>query len=212
MREPDSIRLWNAPKLQLQYKWSTNGQGLAIGTAAAAAAEHEYIVMAKVSRSMCWNVVSSGGRVSQAGARQLKKAEEKTGITFATHPWLTDIPCTLGGNVSPRRALVAIDRARKIQLYKDYTAGRKKIIEGMRKAAERSDWNRQMQAASITSTWKNQRGLTPYQTWVNYRATTLQLNLHHAGRTKTSRCPLDAGCGEQKETPEHIMWSCERAR
>jgi len=41
---------------------------------------------------------------------------------------------------------------------------------------------------------------------------TLQLNLFHPGRVHSAECPVDAGCGRTKETIEHIMWECNRAR
>lgn len=59
--------------------------------------------------------------------------------------------------------------------------------------------------------WARMNSATHYQQWVAYRSSTLQLNLHHEGRQRTSECPLAAGCRRQKETTAHILWECIRA-
>lgn len=65
---------------------------------------------------------------------------------------------------------------------------------------------------TATATWHHYDGISPYQTWVAYRATTLQLNLHHQGRTESRACPTVQQCGQERETTEHILWGCVRAR
>ena len=54
--------------------------------------------------------------------------------------------------------------------------------------------------------------LTAFQVWVNYRVAVMQLNLYHPGRAGDPGCQQLRCCQGEKETVEHIFWSCPCAQ
>src|SRR6478735_7736879 len=105
-----------------------------------------------------------------------------------------------------------MDRARARLLRRPNARKRQATVRKLEDAACRTDWHCHLQQRTVAEVWSHHGSLTTYQLWVSYRMVTLQLNLFHPGRVQSADCPVDAGCGRTKETIEHIMWECNRAR
>lgn len=85
-------------------------------------------------------------------------------------------------------------------------------VERMERAGERHEWRRHMQMRSPSELWQQRGCVSPFQVWVAYRDAVQQLNLFHAGRLESKRCPVNTKYNEQDESTSHIMWECRRAQ
>ena len=85
-------------------------------------------------------------------------------------------------------------------------------VDNLELAGTKHEWTQHMQLRVPKEIWYQNNCVTMFQMWVGYRDATLQLNLFHPRRVTDTSCPVNAACGNAKETIPHIMWDCNRAR
>ena len=213
MHLASALLLWNAVNLSTQYEWKTNGLGMVIGYPIVGGKTGQYIDLLRESNGITWKVIGNSTDAQiVADVRMLTLESQQRGLTFKPHPLSSRLQWGIPERTQPNRVREAMDRARTRLLRRPNARKRQATVRKLEDAACRTDWHYHLQQRTVTDVWSHQGSLTTYQLWVSYRMVTLQLNLFHPGRVQSADCPVDAGCGRTKETIEHIMWECNRAR
>ena len=79
-------------------------------------------------------------------------------------------------------------------------------------AADNSAWQTAALTQTPASLWAHGSDLTEYQVWVCYRVAVRQLNTYFPGRELDPSCSKLRCCRREKETMEHIFWTCSCAQ
>ncbi|KAF1333494.1 Rxlr effector protein, partial [Globisporangium splendens] len=204
---------WSRKPTKREYKWISNGMGTIIAMPGSERSHTDYIQMQRQANGVLWTVTDwTGDATCQQDVAMIEEEIKTVGWTFKPHPLTTHCPWLVHECTPPNSIQKTIDRARTRRLHSKLYQGLGVLVDKLNEVAKTDQWYSHVQYRLPADLWKQRGCLTPYQMWTTYRISTMQLNLFHPGRSESSACPSNAGCGETKETISHILWSCKRAQ
>ncbi|KAE8981596.1 hypothetical protein PR003_g12314 [Phytophthora rubi] len=208
------MKLRHQPKLEHDYHWEYIAPGRAKGIRIGQTdLTTNAIEVEQTHNGIHLRVIETGSedRDTAADRVKLQRFQDIGSIVFYAHPNAHGMQWSVPDNIANKHVLVALKK-QSFRRWKKAEAGLDGQLMRLQGLVQSSAWQAAALNQSPKKLWTHGRELTVYQVWVVYRVAVAQLNLYHSGRPDDNSCQKLQECRGQKETLEHIFWSCPCAQ